>query len=212
MDSISKQVISVDDKKVVGYVLKPWIDFSTLKKVGYIIVEDESEQEYFLKNDNILSENDVILIQNLTFLEISHFQNEFRKKVYSLSGGDYGVVRDYLFYRNTLRKLITDKAEIGARFISSVGDEVVFVSFKKKKRIFPRFKNEDIKVEAMDKKVELPMVINLSPSYYLGKVATRTLLGINNELIVKEGVTINKQIFDRAKRHNKINELFFICK
>ena len=53
MDSISKQVISVDDKKVVGYVLKPWIDFSTLKKVGYIIVEDESEQEYFLKNDNI---------------------------------------------------------------------------------------------------------------------------------------------------------------
>ena len=64
----------------------------------------------------------------------------------------------------------------------------------------------------MDKKVELPTVINLSPSYYLGKVATRTLLGINNELIVKEGVTINKQIFDRAKRHNKINELFFICK
>ena len=58
----------------------------------------------------------------------------------------------------------------------------------------------------------LPPVINLTPSHYLGKTAVKTLLGMNNELIVKEGDKVTKQIFDKAKRHNKINELFFIIK
>ena len=58
----------------------------------------------------------------------------------------------------------------------------------------------------------LPAVINLSQNYYLGKVAFKALLGMNNELIVKEGGKITKQIFDKAKKHNRLNELFFIIK
>ena len=62
------------------------------------------------------------------------------------------------------------------------------------------------------KEVALPAVINLSQNYYLGKVAFKALLGMNNELIVKEGGKITKQIFDKAKKHNRLNELFFIIK
>ena len=213
MENISKQVVSIEDKKVIGYVLKPWIDFSILKKTGYIVVDEESEQEYFLKLENIISFGEVILIESSNVLEIYDFQDEFRKKVYSLSGDYFGIIENYNFQNNFLRKIITNKAEFYAKNIVNFGNDILFLSFKRKRRkSFPRFESEDFKVEVMNKKPDLPPVVNLSFSYYLGKVATRTLLGINNELIVKEGTSITKQIFDREKKHNKINELYFICK
>ena len=44
---MSKKVVSVEDGEVVGYVLKPVINFSELKKTGYIIVS-HMEEEFFL--------------------------------------------------------------------------------------------------------------------------------------------------------------------
>lgn len=213
MENISKQVISVEDKKVVGYILRPWIDFSILKKTGYIIVDEETEHEYFLRKENILEDGEVIVISSTNILEVVNFQDEFRKKVFSYTGDYYGIVEKYIFERNLLKKIITDRAEIYAKNIVNFGMNTLFLSFKRKrKKIFPRFQNEEIKVEVMEKKLDLPPIVNLSMSYYLGKVATKTLLGFNNELIVKEGVTITKQIFERAKKHNKINELYFVCR
>ena len=213
MENISKQVISVEDKKVVGYILRPWIDFSILKKTGYIIVDEETEHEYFLRKENILEDGEVIVISSTNILEVVNFQDEFRKKVFSYTGDYYGIVEKYIFERNLLKKIITDRAEIYAKNIVNFGMDTLFLSFKRKgKKIFPRFQNEEIKVEVMEKKLDLPPIVNLSMSYYLGKVATKTLLGFNNELIVKEGVTITKQIFERAKKHNKINELYFVCR
>ncbi len=211
MENISKQVVSLEEKKCIGYVLKPLIDFSSLKKVGYIVVEEETEQEFLLRRENILFCRDIVLISSSSVLEISNIEDEFRKKVLSTSGEDLGNAREYVFQRNFLRKIVTDRAEISSKYIVDFSNDIIFVSFKKR-RTFPRFLKEDMKVEIMDKKLELPPIINLSPSYYLGKVATKTLLGINNELIIKEGTVITKPIFDKAKRHNKINELFFICK
>ena len=83
MENISKQVISVEDKKVVGYILRPWIDFSILKKTGYIIVDEETEHEYFLRKENILEDGEVIVISSTNILEVVNFQDEFRKKVFS---------------------------------------------------------------------------------------------------------------------------------
>lgn len=211
MENISKQVISLEDKKVVGYILRPYIDFKSLKKIGYILVDEESEQEYFLKNEDILKKKTFFLIKNINFLEIFNNFDNFRKRVISVDGDDFGQVRSFVFERNALKKLVTDKGEISSRYINEVGENLIILSFKrKKKKAFPRAIKEDMKVEIMEKKFDLPPVINLSSKYYLGKTASKTLLGINHELIVKEGAVVTKQIFEKAKKHNKINELFFI--
>ncbi len=213
MENIAKKVIALNEKKSVGYVLKPCIDFKLLKKVGYIIVDEESEQEYFLSFDNIKKIDDCVLIENSSVLEYVGESGEFRKKVLSNSGEDYGVVKEYVFQYRTLKKIVTDRCEINAKFISDSGEEILFVSFIRRRKKFPRTKNENMPVKIMeDKEVALPIVINLSPNYYLGKVAFETLLGMNNELIIKEGVKVTKQIFDKAKKHNRLNELFFIIK
>lgn len=213
MENIAKKVIALNEKRCVGYVLKPSIDFKTLKKVGYIVVDEENEQEYFLSFDNIKKIDDCVLIENITCLEYVGDSGEFRKKVLSTSGEDYGIIKEYIFRGRTLTKIVTDKCEIGAKFITDYGDNILFVSFIRKRKKFPRAKNESIPVKIMEEKmISVPVVINLSPSYYLGKVAFETLLGMNNELIIKEGTKVTKQIFDKAKRHNRLNELFFIIK
>ena len=208
MENIAKQVVSVEEKKCVGYVLKPYIDFKNFKKSGYIIVDEETEQEYFVNMDFVKTSANYLLIESEKNLELCGESEELRKKVISDTGEDFGRISNFVFSGKTLKKVITDKCEVGTRNIVDSGDDVLFVSFKRKKRKFPRFEKEDMKVEIMT----LPPVINLTPSHYLGKTATKTLLGMNSELIVKEGDKVTKQIFDKAKRHNKINELFFIIK
>ena len=213
MENIAKKVIAVNEKRCVGYVLKPHIDFKLLKKTGYIVVDEESEQEYFVALENIKKIDDCLLIESVNVLEYVGESGEFRKKVLSTTGEDFGRVKDYVFERRVLKKIVTDKCEINARFVSDFGEEILFVSFARKKKKFPRAKKEDAVVKIMEKKeVALPAVINLSQNYYLGKVAFKALLGMNNELIVKEGGKITKQIFDKAKKHNRLNELFFIIK
>ena len=213
MENIAKKVIAVGEKRYIGYVLKPCIDFKFLKKTGYIVVDEESEQEYFVALENIKKIDDCLLIESANVLEYVGDSGEFRKKVLSNIGEDYGRVKGYVFERRILKKIVTDKCEINARFICDYGEEILFISFARKKKKFPRAKKEDAVVTIMEKKeVALPAVINLSQSYYLGKVAFKTLLGMNNELIVKEGGKITKQIFDKAKKHNRLNELFFIIK
>ena len=213
VENISKKVVSISEKKCLGYVLKPCIDFKLLKKVGYIVVDEDSEQEYFLSFDNIKKIEDCVLIESSSVLEFVGDSGEFRKRVLSNSGEDYGVVRDYVFQYRTLKKIVTNRCEIGAKHISDCGDDIIFISFTRKRKKFPRAKKEDSVVTIMEEKeVSLPAVINLSPSYYLGKVAFKTLLGMNNELIVKEGREITRQIFDKAKKHNRLNELFFVIK
>lgn len=213
MENIGKKVIAVGEKRYIGYVLKPCIDFKLLKKTGYIVVDEESEQEYFVALENIKKIDDCLLIESASVLEYVGDSGEFRKKVLSNIGEDYGRVKDYVFERRILKKIVTDKCEINARFICDHGEEILFISFTRKKKKFPRAKKEDAVVTIMEKKeVALPAVINLSQSYYLGKIAFKTLLGMNNELIVKEGGKITKQIFDKAKKHNRLNELFFIIK
>ncbi len=211
MENIGKKVVALLEKKVVGFVLKPFINFRLLKKTGYVVVDDESEQEYFVGFENIKKIDDCVLIESSNALEYLGESGEFRKRVLSVAGEDLGRVREYAFRYRVLKKVVTDKCEISAKNISDVGDDVLFVNFSKKRRKFPRSKNENAKVVAMNE-VKLPAVVNLSSSYYIGKVATKMLLGLNHELIVKDGTKITKQIFDKAKKHNRLNELFFIIK
>ena len=157
MENIAKKVIAVGEKRYIGYVLKPCIDFKFLKKTGYIVVDEESEQEYFVALENIKKIDVCFLIESANVLEYVGDNGENRKKVLSNIGEDYGRVKDYVFERRVLKKIVTDKCEINARFICDYGEEILFISFTRKKKKFPRAKNEDAVVTIMEKKeVALP--------------------------------------------------------
>ena len=213
MENISKQVISLQDKRVVGYILKPYIDYSILSKTGYIVVDEDNEEEYLLREEDIITNSQNVVIESHSVLEFIADSSPLRKKIFTDCGEDLGRIKSFTFCKNKIKKIITDKCEINPSYIKEAGYDLIIVSLKRKKKSFPRFENENIKVEIMDKKeVSAPPVVNLSPIYFIGKTAFKTLLGLNSELIIKEGGKVTKQIFEKAKMHNRLNQLFFIIK
>ncbi|MDE6583200.1 MAG: hypothetical protein K2K31_00930, partial [Clostridia bacterium] len=92
------------------------------------------------------------------------------------------------------------------------GQDFVVVSFKKNKSKksklnFPK-EDLDIFVEIQNE-VTLPEKVNLSTKYYIGKISTMDILGYNNERIISKGEVVSREILEKAKVHNKLNQLFF---
>lgn len=211
MDNISKKVLSLEDKQIIGYVLNIAVDYSKKVLTGYYIA-DEDENIYLLKMEHILAVEDLIVIDSTSNLEFVQDDGEdFRKRVVDENGRNYGRILSLTFDKLKIKKVITDRCELLGKYIAEIGKDVVFVSFKKKRnhpRIFPRTDREDIVVQTM--RHEEPVKVTLSSKNFIGKIAYQTLLGYNNELIVRKGDKITKQIFEKAKKHNKLNQLFFI--
>jgi len=72
---------------------------------------------------------------------------------------------------------------------------------------------EDIKVSVLSSSTDTfaPTKIKFNADNMIGKIAKDTLLGINNEVIIRANQTItNKTIVD-ATNHNRLNQLYFLA-
>ena len=61
MENISKIVLTLDGQ-IIGYILDVAFDELTLKKIGYYVVDEETEGELFLKLEDVVSISDVAVI------------------------------------------------------------------------------------------------------------------------------------------------------
>ncbi|MGN1201642.1 MAG: hypothetical protein ACI4R8_05270 [Candidatus Caccovivens sp.] len=214
MEKLSNIVITLDGKQI-GYIL----DFALRdwQKIGYFIVDEETEGEFLLRNEDILCQKgNFVLIEDVSHLEfVSNRENLRGKQIMDVFCNDYGIVQSFSFVKNKCVKIITNKCELATKFVEIVGRDCIFISSKKKKSAkkreqFPKFEGEDFVVKTMEEqKVALPEKVNLSPSFYIGKMCTQDVFGYNNERIVAKGNKITKSVFDKAKLHNKLNQLFF---
>lgn len=216
MENISKKIFCKDSGRCFGYILDVCIDFEKLDVVGYYVVEEESENEYFVSLEKILALSSFVLVQSESDFEFVSNQKKplLGRCVISQKGCDFGCVCGLVFWGKRLTKILTDKAEVAAKHIGSVGDDVVFVFEKikyRKSRISEK-KDKDIVVSILSKREvvsKIPEKVSLAPDFYIGKVCHKDIFGYNNERLVSKGETINKTIFEKAKMHNRLNELFF---
>lgn len=223
MENISKIVLSQNGGEKIGYVLDVAWNFNDMDKTGYYIVDEETEGELLLRNEDILCiSKDVLLIEDSSKLEfVSDYGGSLiGKEVFDENGISYGFVCKLKIVKNKCEKIVTEKCEILAKNIKFVGKDVVFLEFEKKtkkkiKKIFPRIESGNlvqIQTVSHSSYAQKPEKINLSASYYVGKIATQDILGYNNEKVVLKGEIISKAIVEKAKKHNKLNQLFFVIK
>ncbi len=221
MDNISKIVLDKSAGKCVGYVLDVALDFSSMKKVGYYVVDEESESEFFVRSEDVLMCNrEYIVIADSSVLQFTAQRTSslLGKKVLDENCNNYGCVLRLEFQKEKMTKIITDKCEVLAKFVSDVGEDVVFIQMKKKKkalqRAFPRtLSDEVVSIQtAQTNTVTSPEKINLSANFYIGKICCEDIFGYNNEKIVLKNEVITKAVVEKAKRHNKLNQLFFAIK
>ena len=215
MENISKIVLTKTGKKI-GFVLDVAIDFDTMEKQGFIVVDELTEEEFLLKRQSILSSSTkYILVEDETILEFCpQHKTFFGKEIMDESCQSYGFLREIVFKKNKCHKFVTQKCEILAKNIVCVGEDFIFAQFHRKKKLtqkkpFMRV-DEALMVGALDfKKPIVPEVVRLSSSFYVGKISSQDIFGYNNERIVAKGEVVTSGIVKKAKVHNKLNQLYF---
>lgn len=217
MENISKIVLSQNQGQRLGYVLDVALD-ADLTLLGYYVADEETEGEYLIKLDNILKiSSNYILVEDSSKLEF------VSNRTSSLIGLDvldenclsYGQIVDLKFKKNKCEKLVTTKCELLPKMIKTVGENVVFVETKKrrKKQTFEKFSKTDLQdVVVKVQSVTKPEKINLSTSYYLGKVCLQDIFGYNNERLISKNDIVTRSMVEKARLHNKLNQLFFALK
>ncbi len=217
MENIGKMVVTQKEGKKIGYVLDVALS-EDLHKLGYFVVDEESEGEFLLRSENIISVSaDVVLIFEVANLEFDgQRQTLLGKHVLGDACQDLGIIKNLQFSGKKCTKLVTDKCEILAKNVKHVGEDFVFVSFKRSrsasKTHFPRAES-DVVVQIQDfQKTPSPETVRLSPDFYVGRICTQDIFGYNNEKIVLSGQVITRAVVEKAKRHNKLNQLFFAIK
>lgn len=217
MENIAKKIITLSDGNVFGYVLDVCLD-EHFEKIGYYVVEEENEEIYFLPLAQIVKIGDAVIVQ--TVEDLQYFAGEKRgligREVYDDYGNFYGNVIRLEFVKNKLFKMCTDKCEIMKKHIKKLNGNVILCSFmqkriSQKREIFHT--NQDVPVTILRKnnmQISKPERVSLSSKSYVGKCACDDVFGYNNERIVKRGEKVTKTIFENAKKHNKLNELFFV--
>ncbi len=224
MNNLSKIVLTADGKKI-GYVLDVAVDFDTMQKSGYYVVDEESEGEFLLRLQDILCVSEsFLLIEDESRLEfVTERKTIFGKQLLGEKAEDFGRLQSLVFGKNKCEKFVTDKAEVASRFVKSVGDDFIMLRLKKRKKNAAKF---DFNFSNLDGVVEIqgaqylrekvpvsaPEKISLSAKYYVGKICTQDILGYNNEKIVGKGEVVTKSVVEKAKKHNKLNHLFFAVK
>lgn len=222
MENISKIVVSKKEGCVVGFVLDVAVDFEKLERVGYYVVDEESQSVHLLKDENVIEKGkDVVLVAGVEVMEFCGMAHEtlFGKRVISEDGEELGIVKRVELFRKKISKVSTQKCEILAKYISFVGQDVLFVNFKKRRKTVKRSRPVEVlsedelpKIEILSAKqsqIEKPEKINLSMQYYVGKICRHDVIGQNNERVAMKGEVVTKNVFEKAKKHNRINQLFF---
>lgn len=234
---ISKKVVSLGEGKLIGYVLNVCLDQKLNNLIGFIIVDEESEEEKFLSFKNLKSYNENYLFVESVF-DIENFfdsnnSSPIGKLVFTNYGDELGLVEDVIIDKNKVQKIITNKSEILIKNIIKNGDD--FLIFSKKNNIkknnfnFKENKTENIpkikiqenvsqkikineNINKSNNMFDLPIRAYTSTSLLLNKIALCDIIGFNNEIIIKKNEIITKKIIEKAKIHNKLNFLIFNCK
>lgn len=218
MENIGKKVYVQNSGEHFGYVLNVVISQEDFKKIGYIVVEEKTESEFLLNKNDIAFCGDAIFVtDNQSFQFVSNASNcLIGKDVFDEKGKYYGFVCDIQFVKGKLIKLTTELCDIPTKFLKKIDGDFIFVCFsrkceRKKKQIKKLISDEKIlKIEKIAKSSSTPQKVNLVANYYIGKTAKCDIFGYNNERILQKNVKITKSIFENVKKHNKLNELFFL--
>lgn len=224
----SKQIISLSSGKIIGYLLNVQLNehFNGIKSL--IIVENESEQEALIDVKSIKAIGDGIFIGDESQIEYNQeFSTErvIGKEVYLANGTCLGRVTDLILNNFKIESFVMGRGEFSAKNISLFGENIIILGEKKQKKSKKIEKNDIFSPKSFENQVLIsalnqpnenvqpsPYRISTEPRNLIGKMLTRDIYGLNNEIIAKKFQIINQKIINDAKKHQKLNLLFYYCK
>lgn len=234
---ISKPVLSIFEGVKVGFVKNACFDEKIKKLKGFLVFNDDSEgSEMFVSAKNIfVIGEDSILIKNLDMMSslLPKENSPVNTGAFSFSGEFGGEINDVIFdEKMNVCFLLTNKdIKIEIEKVYNVGLNTIFYCNEDIKICVAKMKpkiqsfsagGQDIKVNIMEvsnptlmleNRIEMknvmPTRVSSGGEFLLGRKATKSILGLNNEYIIKKGQVVTEKIIQVAKQHNKVNELTY---
>ena len=222
---ISKKVISLYDAKCVGTILNVIFDDNLKKIYGFIILDSDDDKKYKLFYKDVLNIlYGECIIKNNTVLEDiildDYNSNPINKECFSIMGEYYGRVVDVEFIDNTIQNLILDCGKkINIKDILT-NNEIIIINTEekiiKKSTLVPKrkkiYNTDKIIVKIQEEQIPKKNEVQVIPPRFvakslIGKIAINTIIGLNNEIIIKKGELITNKVLEKARLHNVLNKL-----
>lgn len=220
---ISKKVFSLASGNEVGYVLNVVLDDHLACIQALIIVDEESELEAEVMACDVVVKGEHLFLtaeNKITYGQEKVRTNPIGKHVFTQKGEDCGKIKDVRLEKFKVKLLLTDKMAFLPKHIGVWGKDALILGKRKKKPQFsqPVFEAEKQQLvsinatQAVRDVASAPFRITTDAKNLIGKIATRDIFGLNNELIIKKFEIITQKKLNDAKKHNKLNILFYNCK
>ena len=225
---ISKQVVSVYEAKIVGTVVNVTFDEKLSKLKSFIVIDENSDEEYELSFKDVYAEKDSFIVKNLTKLKGVYFEafnnNPINKICLSVQGEVLGKVTDIEVCGEDVATIILNNGSRVEPKNVLACESVLIINCGENKvkmaNFAPRTKkvNTDnivVKIQEEESAFEEKIIerpVQLVPPRFVAKtllrqISLKTIKGLNNEIIVKKGEQITNKVLERAKLHNVLNQL-----
>ena len=225
---ISKNIFSLSSGKKLGYILNVNFDENLKYLKSFLVADDESEMEATIDAKNLFFSGGQAFVRRedvLTYSLGGEANNPIGKLVFTDKGGDCGKVREVVLAGNKAQSVIADRICFSSREVSCVGADAIILG-KKKKAAAPQALSRPsfissqpeslvsitASISAPEIQPTTPYRISTDPKNLIGKMATKDIFGLNNELIIKKFEIITQKKLNEIKKHNKLNILFYNCK
>lgn len=216
---ISKKLFSFSEGCFVGVILNVAFD-EKFNVTSLIVADDENDREHSVAYDKIVASGESVFITSTRDLSPvgSQYESIIGKSVFTNKGVFCGQVKDVYLSRKSAIGIVTDRMSFAPSHIGVCGDVIIlgkvaprpaktfFAPQKQQQQVFAMSENE-IKEETA-----VPYRVSTDPKSLIGKMATRDIFGLNNEILLKKYEIITQKKLLEIKKHNKLNILFYNCK
>lgn len=220
-----KQVFALYEGEIVGTIVEANynIDFT---KIMSLKIFDNEEFEYEIKFSNIKAIKDCVIITNknkLTAYIGKKNQSPIFKQVIDQNATDCGKIIDceidsagkiINYITDTNNSLTPENLYLRNNFAYYCSEKFIAKNLKPK---HPKPSPDKISVNILNFEDSqtptniIPNKLQFNPRSLIGKIVKDTLLGLNNEVIIKANQMITEKTLTVATRHNRLNQLYFLA-
>ncbi|MBP5404405.1 MAG: hypothetical protein J6Y74_00425 [Clostridia bacterium] len=129
-DILSKCVLSISDAKAMGVIANAYMSEKLKRLRGWLVVQDESDEEPLLPRDRIIGNGDAVTVMHPAVLRQPKGEPcPFGAKVYDSLGKYIGIFRDLLFEEKSgfTTSLVVEEALLPAELVLSASADGVIL-------------------------------------------------------------------------------------
>lgn len=216
---ISKKIYSFSEGLFVGTILNVSFD-EKLNLLSVIAADDENDRELSVPFNSVIINDASVFVRSINELSrvVELPDRVIGKSVFSNKGQFFGIVKDVYLSKKSAVCFVTDKISFSPSQIGVCGDVIILGKVTKAEadNVFSERQDEQKVVAMADGFVKeepsVPYRVSTDPKSLIGKIATKDIFGLNNEILLKKYEIITQKKLLEVKKHNKLNILFYNCK